>query len=667
MSQVQSPVSKPNLFRRILERYRWMSLWNKLALWAFVVVAISLGVSYRWIQPAYRTAKMYFFLNMAEKAVEEKNYNAAGIAYRKALLSGYEKPASWLSLAKFLNEVNSPEIINVWAKLSALDPGNREYRYNQARDALRFDRPYEAEEALSRVPSQWQDDAEFLRLQAKLFVQKKYFADAEKILKRLVTMDPKDEKAMFDLLNVQSQMGDAGGEAREKLMETAEGNSALASAALRAAITYETARGNFYEADRLAGRLILRPDATVQDRLLHADLELKTQSFSLAVTQANLRTYAEAHPEHLPAILQSLVSSQVDLPAVGRWIASFSPKLAAMPEAQTAIFQYYLAVGDWERMIETLRDTQSVVYLPPKVLDPALKAIDEDRNGMTSAEQTWMQAIYAAEGKAPALRILGLMASARGWTSATGRALSALANASPGDPSVWVLLIQHENAVRNLPGLYSALQGLMQLNPYDVNVASNWVLAAAMVRPGNLDEVLDVAKRTYYSTYPSDPRAATAYAMAFLRLGQVKEANEIIERMTLADRREPQRAIYVGSVLAANGKKEEALEYFRRSENLVEAPFPEEITLRRIWKGVAQGEATTAEEAAQILLKRPDAETLAQAGKINDQLREEMRRRSNPEEAQRILQSLQQETQGRKGTPAEVENLIRQLRQEQKP
>src|SRR5688572_8373711 len=101
-TESQSPPRKPNFIRILAERYRWMSRRNKIALWSLLVVILIFVVSIRWIQPAYRTAKMWLFLRMADQAIERKDYGSASLAFRKALLSGYENPASWKQLAKFL-------------------------------------------------------------------------------------------------------------------------------------------------------------------------------------------------------------------------------------------------------------------------------------------------------------------------------------------------------------------------------------------------------------------------------------------------------------------------------------------------------------------------------------------------------------------------------------
>jgi len=449
------------------------------------------------------------------------------------------------------------------------------------------------------------------------------------------------------------------------LEQIAAGNSEFASAALRKLVSLAAEEKDFNEADRLASRLVGRSDATIQDRLTYAQLEAMTNSFTLAITVQNLRAYANSHPESFDPIMRWLISTRLDSAGTARWVAELPPETRAQPEVESALFSYYLATSDWDRVFELLRNPKSPLYLPQNVLALANTAFEQDRAGDTSADKTWQEAVYAAEGHARPLQILSLLASARGWSSATGRALSALADSAPGEASVWWLLVQHEKGVRNLPGLYKALQGLMRINPYDINVASNWVLAGALVRQGDTPELLKIAERTYFSTDPSDAQAATAYAIALLQSNRSKEAMGVIDKMSMPDRRDPARAVYVGAVLAANGRKDEALEYFDRSTQLSGGLFSEEKALRAIWRGVANGEATTAEEAEQLLVQRKDPDVRPQ--KIEAELTNEIQRRSDPAEVQRILSTLKAETESRQKSPVQLEELMRSVRKEPTP
>ncbi|MGH8048618.1 MAG: tetratricopeptide repeat protein, partial [Chthoniobacterales bacterium] len=287
--------------------------------------------------------------------------------------------------------------------------------------------------------------------------------------------------------------------------------------------------------------------------------------------------------------------------------------------------------------------------------------VDDDPN---TASRLWLEALYQSDGNPQSLYYLGLLASARGWSAATGEALSALADNAPGQAGVWNLLAKHESAAGNLPGYYKALCGLMKINPYDIHVASDWVIAAVLLRKEETRTILDVAKRTYDATEPADPWAGTAYAMALLRDKRPQMALEVMNRMTEINRRLPQRAIYMGAVLAAAGHKSEALDYFTRSEDFANNIFGEELALRRIWKGVALGELTSDEEKERILSMRKDLS--AEAARLTTELQKQLKMRADPAETKRIFDQLkaQMDAQQHKPLPQEVLQLIQDSRQE---
>lgn len=666
MPSTDSPVPRRKLqfARQLLNRYRWMSLRNKIALWAIVAAILIALVSFQWLRPAYRSARMWLFLNMANEAIERKDYNAASLAFRKALLSGNEYPASWKALAEFLEQANSPEVINVWARLATMEPEVASHRYAEIAAALRFGRTSQAEEVFAQIPPAWRNAPEGLRLAAEIAFRRNDVPVAEARLQEILRQVPDDQFARFTLNSLRAGNPDPAisQPARRALEEFAAGNGEYALPARRRIIALEQAAGTLYEADRLAAQLIQQPGATVQDRLLHAQLELATNSLSLPVTIRNLRQYAVDHPEEFGTILSWLLETRFDFDGTRRWLEELPPKFVTdHPEIHGPLLQYYLGSRSFEKAYVLLGDPKSPIGLSPNVLDLARRAIEQDEQGLPSADQTWISALYATEGKSQPLRVLSLLASSRGWTAATGRALTALADAAPGDPSAWWLLVQHENNVRNLPGLYKALNGLLRLNPYDPAVASNWVLAAALVRQADAERLVEVAHRAQAAAPPGDPRAATALAMALLQAGKPAEAVAIIDKMREVDRRDMSRAIYVGAIYAANGRFPEALECFQRSEENAEETFPEERAFRRIWKGVALGEAPSAKEAEQLLIRQENPDVMAQ--KLSGELRDAQLRRADPAEVQRILGTLKAEAESRqRPPPPEVERLLREVR-----
>jgi tetratricopeptide (TPR) repeat protein len=665
MSIFSGPAStrkKKVWWRRVGEWYYWLSRRNKIALWCLLVAIIVAGISLQWIHPAYRAGRTWFFLNMADKFAEKKDYASASLAYRKAVLSGMEFPETWKHLARFLEEVESPDVINVWERLISMEPEKPEYRFKEADAAMKYDRVYQAQEILDQVPEKWRELPEFLRVAADVAAKRNMNDLAEKLLVKLSKREPDNARVTFALTQVQASSADREERdaALDSLKKLSEGNSEFAIPATRKLIQLSIAAGDNVSADLLATKLIARPGATVRDRLLHAQLEAASQSISLLATLANLRTYAEKNPADFEQVMGWFLASNLDSEKLAPWIAGLPDSLTSQPSVKWGLLQYYLGMADWDRAFALLRPMVSQLGFPGESIDLAQKALAQYQRGDSVAEQTWLQAIYAAKGNVTALRILNLLASSQGWSSAMGRSLKGLTEAAPQLAPFWQALAVHERSVGSLAGYYTALQGLMKINPYDVNIASQWVLASALLRKStNYSDVLEIADRTYRSTSPANADAGTAYAMALLRAGRPQEALSILNRMSLGDLRSLRRAIYVGAILAANGKKAEALEYFARSEGTESTSFAEERLLRSVWEGVANGEATTEDEAEQLIAQRMKGS--AESTRINNELRQEIEKRSDPAEVQRILSELKAAQENRQKQPAaDISKLLKE-------
>jgi Flp pilus assembly protein TadD len=661
-----SQPQKPNFWQRLVFRYRWLSLRNKIALWA-ALCAIVIGIfSLQYVRPTYRAMKMRLYIHMAEDLAKKKDYNAASLALRKAILSGMEYPDSWKALAKFLEEVKSPDVIDVWARLATMEPEVHDYRYKQVAAALAFGRGYQAAEILAQIPADWHGEAGYLRQEAALAISRKNAFLAERDLQQLLKLDPGDAKAAFDLAALRAASSDDAPRAagREDLRKIADQRGEFAADALRQLVSLSVQDRDLDEADRIAARLVALPDITLRDRLLHLQLELATKSWSASATLQNVRDYLESHPADFNAAMEWMLNAKLDPDGTRRWVDSLPTEFVRNPDVQTGLLEFYLNTSNLEQAFRILRARQNEFQLSPNVIDLAEQALKQNADDDSDCEQTWMRVIYATEGNPRALQFLSLLASTQNWTSATGRALSALADAAPMQPAVWNLLIQHERAVGNLPGLWKALGGLLKVNPYDKNIGSEWVIASILLRKGNSREALRVAEHAYQSASPADASVCMAYAMELVENNRPQEALAIIDKMSLTDRREPSRALYIGAILTANKHNAEALDYFTRAESFDDFHFAEEKAMLRIWKGVAMGEATTAQEAEKELAARKDYD--AEAEKIRKDLEQQLRSHNDPAEAQRIFQSLKSEMENRPTTiTPEVREILEQARKEE--
>ncbi|MFY8216681.1 MAG: hypothetical protein ACOVMP_08780 [Chthoniobacterales bacterium] len=105
-----------------------MSFWNRIALWAFIVLVICTAAGFQYVVPAYRHFKSRMALKMANEFVEAEDYNSASLSFRKAILSGSSDPFVWKNVAAFLEKIKSPEIGKIWETLAELEPDVPEHK-----------------------------------------------------------------------------------------------------------------------------------------------------------------------------------------------------------------------------------------------------------------------------------------------------------------------------------------------------------------------------------------------------------------------------------------------------------------------------------------------------------------------------------------------------------
>jgi len=637
-----------------------------MALWAFVALVVCTAVGFQYVVPTYRYFKSRIYLKMANEFVEKEDYNSASLAFRKAILSGNSDPVVWKGVAAFSERIRSPEIGKIWETLSGLEPDVLEHKIRHAEVMLEQGRSLQTAEILEKLPTTAKETAAFQRVSAKLALSKRDYHAAAEHFEQWLAIEPNNSEVKFKLLVAQMHSSDPliAYPAKEKVEEIAQASVPDSPQAYRELVARSLKEGNIYDAARLAGRLVDLPDPTFEDMATFLDLELGSKSFAVQLAIDRFLKFAEVDPTQLPNVANFMLERGQVAP-LAKWMEKLPKSVIEHPDAQSTRFQIALVTQNWISAFALLRDKKLLVQIPEPVLDLAERAFAQHDGGDKEADQTWQQVIYAVQGNPGALQLFSLMAEAKNWPFAVGRSLSALSNLASANLDVWLRLARHEALTGNLAGYYSALTGMMHVNPYDIWVSADWVLTSALLRKGDPDEVIKTAIRAYEATSPANPNVATAYAVALLGLNRSDEALSVVEKMSLTDRTALKRSIYVGAVLAAAGRNEEALECFRRSEEADNVRFIEELGFRRIWTGIAKGEESAEEQLKKIFEQWMGGE--GDAPRIAIELQREIDLRYDPVQSQRILDDLQRQAQDRRSSPTELRRLVHDLTQVPNP
>ncbi len=657
-----SAVKRQTIWMRIVQRYRWMSVWNKIGLWAFVTLVVASAVGFQYVRPAYRHFKSRMYLDMAEKFAEKQDYSAASLSFRKAILSGNRDPEVWKRLAVFLEKVNSPELAKIWETLAGLEPQVAEHKIRQAEAMLKNGRPHQAMQILEAIPEADRNSVSFQRASAELALSKRDYAVARSHYDAWLLLEPDNVLVKFRRIITTMYSPDPliAYPAKDEMEAIARSGGGASQQAYRELIARSMQEGDVYDASRLAGRLVELPNPTFDDMAMYLNLEIASQSFAVQIALDRFLKFAEADPTQLPRVVNFLLA-RGQLDAINNWINKLPTEIVEHPEVQTTRFQIALATQDWSSAFELLKNNRLPIEMPAKVIELAEQAFAERAADDKNADQTWQKLLYVAEGNPSALQLLSLMAEARNWSFAVGRTLSALTNLASGNIDVWRRLAKHEAMTGNLAGYHSALTGMLRVNPYDIDVSSDWVLSSVLLRKESPDVVLATAERAYNSTYATNPSVATSYAIALLGMNQAANAKEVIEKMTTTDRMAPERALYVGAILAATGSSVQALEYLNRAAQTDSMRFSEELAFRRIWEGIARGEQSASEQLAKIFSDQAGWQDESQ--RIAEEVRREIELRYDPAASQQIFDDLRLQADARQRSPAELQQLLQDLKQ----
>jgi len=655
-------VKRQTIWRRIVQRYQWMSLWNKIGLWAFVTLVIATVAVFQIVKPAYRHFKSRMYLDMADKFVEKQDYNAASLSFRKAILSGNTNPEVWKRVAAFLEKVNSPELAKIWETLAGLEPDVAEHKIRQAEAMLKNGRSHQAKQILDAIPEEDRNSVAYHRASAELAFSKRYYAAAQAHYDAWLLLEPDNMLVKFRRIITTMYSPDPliAYPAKEEIEAIARFGGGASQQAYRELIARSTQEGDLYDASRLAGRLVDLPNPAFEDMASYLNLEINSKSFALQIALDRFLDFAEADPKQVPRVVNFLLErGQID--ALEKWLNELPTEVLEHPDVQTTRFQIALATQDWPSAFELLKNNRLPIQIPPRVIELTEQAFAERAADDKNADQTWQKMLYVAQGSPGALQVLSLMAEARNWPFALGRTLAALSNIATGNVDVWRRLAKHEVLIGNLAGYHSALTGMMRINPYDIGVSSDWVLSGVLLRQEDPESVLATSERAYSSTYPANPSAATSYAMALLGVNQPAKAKEVIEEMTTSDRMAPERALYVGAIFAANGDNEQALVYLNRFSEPNNIRFTEELGFRRIWQGIARGEESASDQLAKIFSDRVGWQDESQ--RIALEVQRDIQLRYDPVASQRILEDLRTQTEERRRSPEELQQLMHDIKQ----
>jgi len=480
---------------------------------------------------------------LAARHVHERNpFNSEAI---EILISIYKK-------------VGTPDVL-VWRrKLLLLDPRNDDNRYALISEALRFQENYIAFEALVTMPKGRDKTARYYRTAGAVAVALDWREAAKRYFDEALKLEPESADLKQSLLCIQLASGNPA-EARlaREAMQALQKAGAATAVVLRALIADAHRLRQPEAAMAYASELCGLPGATFGDQIIRLEETKlnKPEAFPEVLEAVKLRPVVEAGDAYTFLIWLNTQGMAAEGVA---WAQQQQQELIMQPVVQLALADCYLTLKDWEALRAMLNDAQwgSLEFMRFAVMAKiTLDKSQEMRGG--DFKTRWDLATIATRGDFHAISMLAQLAEKWGlkdeasdlwWTlarrsSAQRIALRKLEN-----------IYQEKKSTKNL--LRVAIR-LLEVEPGNM-LARNNVAYYSLLLNQDLPTAFRLARESH-EKQPKNPVLASTYAWALHRQGRNNEAIELLQIVPPELLRQPAYSACYGPILAAIGRKDEAL------------------------------------------------------------------------------------------------------------
>lgn len=526
------------------------------ALGLFVLLMLPIGYAgVKWIGwPIYKDWREKRFLELAESRISEGQLEEANLLLRQIIRANPRSLPAWkssLRVSEALGGANTPFVLQ---QLLTLEPSNIEYRLRLATILFQHRAVREAGEQLNLIPESERQRPDVLRLAADVARAGNNLKLAERILVLLVRLKPDDIQARIDLAGIRLKgtdlisIDEASVELRA-LLDNPEHRIAALRLLLGSAMRFDRAE----EVRELAGQLKSDFNATFADRLmiLSAEKMLGTREFSRDLEAVKKEAEEEASKAQMLAdfLLQNKMFTDAE-----KWLDSLPEEILSRPEIAMRMSEALFNSRDWETLEEKMKVAKwdRADFYRLALLAYAMRAQGKEKE----FRDTWQLAVIAAEVEPRNYKLLLDQADRWGWKSENLDLLWRVFQKDPTDDDIYNDLIQLNRNSGNTVALSRVFQRRIELKPGD-DLAKNNLAFLSLLLNTNLAQAFRYA-RDAYEGEPGSPFKATTYAFAFLRQDRVDDAIEILNKISAEDRARPERALYVGVILAAKGRNSEA-------------------------------------------------------------------------------------------------------------
>lgn len=536
--------------------------WRRYVILA-VVAATGVGLWQSWdhLHARYLRWKQDRALRQAKHFIANRDAPNAQIALDVALRALPGNPEALRTAADMLEQVGAPQAMRLRRAVTQVEPDSAEDAAKLVLCCLRFNDINGARDALSSTSHALsvQDPMVKAALAFALATGNSPVADA--LLRDLEARHPGDEDVQHAhaLLLLQHPKPEKREAARKELLHLADINPKLVLTIRRELIGDAFRRRDYEEAREGLKQLLASPEATLNDRLQLANLQLLVDREPIEPILAQLEPIAAGNEPDAVQFTQWLLVQNRPADA-DRWIGTLPQAIRSSTALVSLQADVAAQLKDWDRLAILLqagawgrvpKDTVRLAFAALTVDNPARRSL---------RRQTWEMTLDAAAGDLISLRLLQRLAALWQWPDESELTLWAIARGFPDQTWAHQALF---NAYRDRKDTVRMRDVMSALRDSDGSVPRyqyDWALLTLLTDPTSTWNPAKDTLRKLYETEAGNPSYATGYAFALAQTGKGAEALAVTQKLSNEELsyppRQPYLAFVYGVARQANGVAE---------------------------------------------------------------------------------------------------------------
>lgn len=531
---------------------------------------------------AFRNWQQRRLIAQANALVTQGDLKRASLNARRVLQLNAQNADGCRVMARLAEKVASRSAVDWRRRVMDLGDAKVEDLILLARDGVRYDDRASVDVAISKLPDDAKNRADYHALMADIAFAKRDGVEMERQLSEALRIEPSNNDYILRLAALRlgasdPTIRDAG---HQKLLDLQNDPTLRRQATLY--LTEDALRQKEYtSALALARELDSLRDKTFADRLVLLSAMQAAHDGAFPAMLAELQNTAADDPERASAVVTWMNVHSMLTEAV-EWSLKL-PTAVAGRLVPIALSDSYVALKDWaglQRLTKT-GNWGNVDFLRSALCARALRELGNN----AEADGQWRDAVRKLGGNPRQILLLADTVQKWGWRDQAIELLWLVAKDSvKGDEALNSLYVYFAKN-GDTQNLYRVLVHRYEAHPNDRNVQNNLAQVSLL-----LNEDTSRAQRLARDLFekdPANPAYVSTYAFALLAKGDTKNALAAIEKLSDEQRRHPEIAGYYGIILAEAGDHARASEFLDLAQTTNLLP-EEKALIEKARRAVAQ-------------------------------------------------------------------------------